>query len=79
MTHLRFANAGEAVPLVTTVAVVLDVIIGSITFTGSLIASGKLQGLIAGKPILVPGWPARDDRPRRDHGRRSASSSSRAT
>ena len=53
--YLRFANAGEAVPLVTTVAVVLDVIIGSITFTGSLIASGKLQGLIAGKPILVPG------------------------
>jgi NAD(P) transhydrogenase subunit beta len=31
------------------------VIIGSITFTGSLIASGKLQGLIAGKPILIPG------------------------
>ncbi|MBA2700550.1 MAG: NAD(P)(+) transhydrogenase (Re/Si-specific) subunit beta [Chloroflexi bacterium] len=53
--YLRFANAGETVPLVTTVAVVLDVIIGSITFTGSLIASGKLQGLIAGKPILIPG------------------------
>jgi len=35
--------------------VVLDVIIGSVTFTGSLIASGKLQGLIAGKPILIPG------------------------
>ena len=25
------------------------------TFTGSLIASGKLQGLITGKPIIVPG------------------------
>ncbi len=35
--------------------IVLDIIIGSITFTGSLIASGKLQGLIAGKPILIPG------------------------
>ena len=37
------------------VATVLDIVIGSITFTGSLIASGKLQGLIAGKPILIPG------------------------
>jgi NAD(P) transhydrogenase subunit beta len=37
------------------VATVLDIVIGSITFSGSLIASGKLQGLIAGKPILIPG------------------------
>ena len=37
------------------VATVLDIVIGSITFTGSLIAAGKLQGLIAGKPILIPG------------------------
>jgi H+-translocating NAD(P) transhydrogenase subunit beta len=37
------------------VATVLDIVIGCITFTGSLIASGKLQGLIAGKPILIPG------------------------
>ena len=29
--------------------------IGSVTFTGSLIASGKLQGLISGKPIIFPG------------------------
>ena len=39
----------------TNVATVLDIVIGSITFTGSLIAAGKLQGLIAGKPILIPG------------------------
>ncbi len=35
--------------------IVLDIIIGSITFTGSLIASGKLQGLVPGRPILIPG------------------------
>jgi NAD(P) transhydrogenase subunit beta len=39
----------------THVFIVLDIIIGSITFSGSLIASGKLQGLIAGKPIMIPG------------------------
>ena len=50
--------------------IVLDIIIGSITFTGSLIASGKLQGLIPGKPILVPGGRLVTARPRRDHGRR---------
>jgi NAD(P) transhydrogenase subunit beta len=37
------------------VATVLDIVIGSITFSGSLIASGKLQGVIPGKPITVPG------------------------
>jgi H+-translocating NAD(P) transhydrogenase subunit beta len=56
--HLAGAQtfaAGSAIPLEVGVPTVLDVVIGSVTFTGSLIASGKLQGLIAGKPILVPG------------------------
>jgi NAD(P) transhydrogenase subunit beta len=53
--YLRLSSVGAAVPLDTNIFIVLDIIIGSITFTGSLIASGKLQGLIAGKPILVPG------------------------
>src|SRR5215212_8440901 len=33
------------IPLDTTVFVVLDILIGAITFTGSLVASGKLMGL----------------------------------
>jgi H+-translocating NAD(P) transhydrogenase subunit beta len=53
--YLRLANAGAAVPIDEHIFIVLDIIIGSITFTGSIIASGKLQGLIAGKPIIVPG------------------------
>jgi NAD(P) transhydrogenase subunit beta len=49
-------NATSTLPSVqVNVATVLDIVIGSITFTGSLIASGKLQGLIAGKPIMIPG------------------------
>jgi NAD(P) transhydrogenase subunit beta len=42
-------GAGTAVPIV------LDVLIGAMTFSGSLIAAGKLQGLISGKPIVFPG------------------------
>ena len=45
----------RAIPLEISVPTVLDVVIGGITFTGSLIASGKLMGVISGKPIKVPG------------------------
>jgi NAD(P) transhydrogenase subunit beta len=45
----------EEETLSTALFVVLGVVIGCVTFTGSLIASGKLQGLIAGRPIAVPG------------------------
>ena len=48
-------NAVGIAPVDTTVFVVLGALIGSVTFTGSLIAGGKLQGLIPGKPIYVPG------------------------
>ncbi len=53
--YLRFVAEGSSVRIDTNVFIVLDIIIGSITFTGSIIASGKLQGLIPGKPIIVPG------------------------
>jgi NAD(P) transhydrogenase subunit beta len=39
----------------TTVTTLLDVIIGAITFSGSIIAAGKLQGMIGGQPIMVRG------------------------
>src|SRR6187402_505056 len=53
--YLGLAGAGAAIRLDTNLFIVLDIIIGSITFSGSLIASGKLQGLIPGKPIMIPG------------------------
>ncbi|MHB8459129.1 MAG: NAD(P)(+) transhydrogenase (Re/Si-specific) subunit beta [Candidatus Limnocylindrales bacterium] len=53
---IRLSSIGAG--LSTTIFVVLGAVIGSITFSGSLIAGGKLQGLIAGKPIQVPGGRA---------------------
>jgi H+-translocating NAD(P) transhydrogenase subunit beta len=58
--YIRLSNVqtfapGGAIPLEVAIPTVLDVVIGSITFTGSLIASGKLMGVIPGKPIKVPG------------------------
>jgi NAD(P) transhydrogenase subunit beta len=44
--------SGAAVPLG------LDVLIGAVTFSGSLIASGKLHGLVPGQPIVWPGAKA---------------------
>jgi H+-translocating NAD(P) transhydrogenase subunit beta len=52
--YLRLVGA-DTVRLDLHIFIVLDIIIGSITFTGSIVASGKLQGLIPGKPIIVPG------------------------
>src|SRR5687767_8974308 len=45
------------IPLDTTIFVVLDILIGAITFTGSLVASGKLMGLkiTPSRPVQVPG------------------------
>ena len=37
------------------VEIFLGVFVGAITFTGSVIAFGKLQGLIRSKPLLLPG------------------------
>ena len=49
--------AGATIPLQTSVPTVLDIVIGSITFSGSLIASGKLMGLkiTPSKPVRIPG------------------------
>ena len=35
--------------------IIFSIFVGTLTFTGSFIAFGKLQGFISGKPILFPG------------------------
>jgi NAD(P) transhydrogenase subunit beta len=48
-------TAHTPLELTVSIPVVLDVLIGSVTFAGSLIAAGKLQGIIPGKPLTFPG------------------------
>ena len=52
--YVRIVGSPE-LSISTAVFVVLGAVIGSVTFSGSLIASGKLQGLVPGQPITFPG------------------------
>jgi NAD(P) transhydrogenase subunit beta len=48
-------GSGEELTISTAIFVVLGAVIGSVTFSGSLVASAKLQGLVPGQPIIFPG------------------------
>lgn len=48
-------TATDPIELFTKIAILLTIVIGGITFSGSVIAGGKLAGIIAGKPILFKG------------------------
>ena len=52
--YVRIVGTAELSPS-TAIFVVLGAVIGSVTFSGSLVAGGKLQGLVPGKPITFPG------------------------
>jgi len=48
-------SSTTSLPLNSSIPIVLDVLIGAVTFSGSLIAAGKLQGIIPGQPITFLG------------------------
>jgi NAD(P) transhydrogenase subunit beta len=48
-------HAEGAAGIIHGVEVYVGVFVGAITFTGSIIAFGKLKGLIGSKPLLLPG------------------------
>ena len=50
----RYIHSPDVVPLSETVTIVLSVLIGGVTFTGSLLAFVKLEGMIGGAPITFP-------------------------
>ncbi len=52
--YYRYLEAGQGVPLNFGIAIQLSVVIGTLTFTGSLVAFGKLQELVTGKAVTYP-------------------------
>ncbi|GAB2480214.1 Re/Si-specific NAD(P)(+) transhydrogenase subunit beta [Comamonas humi] len=51
-TSVQFSGAEKAIH---EVEIYIGILIGAVTFSGSLIAFGKLAGRIGGKPLLLPG------------------------
>ena len=51
----EFRQAGGDIPLEEMIPVLFSAIIGSVSFWGSNIAFGKLQEIIPGRPIMLPG------------------------
>jgi NAD(P) transhydrogenase subunit beta len=52
---VRHASSGTVLPPSIAIPTALDVLIGAVTFSGSLIASGKLQGIVSGSPVTFRG------------------------
>ncbi|WP_414541267.1 NAD(P)(+) transhydrogenase (Re/Si-specific) subunit beta [Nostoc sp. CCY0012] len=50
----RLIGSSQPIPLDVNISILLDVLIGGVTLTGSFIAFAKLQGLISGSPIKLP-------------------------
>ncbi|MBL7979484.1 MAG: NAD(P)(+) transhydrogenase (Re/Si-specific) subunit beta [Bacteroidetes Order II. Incertae sedis bacterium] len=51
----RYASIGQAIPPLDIFIVILTILIGTVTFSGSIIAWGKLSTKMSGNPILFPG------------------------
>ena len=54
-TYLGAHEVAEAEKLIHLAEIFIGVCIGSVTFTGSIIAFAKLQGTLSGRPLLLPG------------------------
>lgn len=50
----EFFQSGGYNDIQTSITVILSILIGAVTFSGSLIAFGKLQGIVSGRSIKFP-------------------------
>ncbi len=53
--HEKIAGLSGRLALDVSIAIIISALIGSISFAGSMIAFGKLQGLVGDRPIVWPG------------------------
>src|SRR6476620_494438 len=54
-TYLQPGDAYEAGRSAHLVEIYVGVLVGAVTFSGSIIAFGKLRGMIGSRPLLLPG------------------------
>ena len=54
-TYLQPADTYEAGRSAHLIEIYVGVLVGAVTFSGSIIAFGKLRGLIGSRPLLLPG------------------------
>jgi proton-translocating NAD(P)+ transhydrogenase subunit beta len=52
--YYHLINTTSTLEISTSITIVLSVLIGAVTFTGSFIAFGKLQGFVTGKVVKYP-------------------------
>ena len=50
----KYLNANEGIPLNFGIAIQLSVLVGAVTFSGSIVAFGKLRELITGRAVTYP-------------------------
>jgi H+-translocating NAD(P) transhydrogenase subunit beta len=55
VTDLCGGCSSALLPVTFMVATLLGAVIGSVSFTGSIIAFGKLHGIVSGRPVTYPG------------------------
>jgi NAD/NADP transhydrogenase beta subunit len=55
ISDMTRATGSAGLPARTTVPAALDIVIGAVTLSGSLVAAGKLQGVVPGRPITFGG------------------------
>ena len=51
---MRYSSTSVSPPINVTITIILGTTIGAATFSGSMIAFGKLQGIVSGRPITYP-------------------------